>query len=108
MAYYLRQTKKKKGIYLQIYESRWDKELKQPRSRSIEAIGYVEELTSGEIPDPISYYKEYVNKMNEKRAVFVADESRARAFSSPMELYAGHFLLHSLLDELDRDRKSVV
>lgn len=100
MAYYLRQTKKKKGIYLQIYESRWDKELKQPRSRSIEAIGYVEELTSGEIPDPISYYKEYVNKMNEKRAVFVADESRARAFSSPMELYAGHFLLHSLLDEL--------
>lgn len=62
MAYYLRQTKKKKGIYLQIYESRWDKELKQPRSRSIEAIGYVEELTSGEIPDPSPTTKNTLTK----------------------------------------------
>ena len=100
MAYYLRQTKKKKGIYLQVYESKWDKDLKQPRSKSIEAIGYVDELTSDEIPDPIAYYKEYVDKMNEERAAFTADESRPRAFSLPMEQYVGHFLLHSLLDEL--------
>ena len=48
MAYYLRQTKKAKGIYLQVYESSWNKELKQPRSRSVEAIGYVDELISKE------------------------------------------------------------
>ena len=54
MAYYLRQTKKQKGTYLQIYESRWNKELKQPRSTSVEAIGYVEELTSDEMPDPVA------------------------------------------------------
>ena len=65
MAYYLRQTKKQKGTYLQIYESRWNKELKQPRSTSVEAIGYVEELTSDEMPDPVAYYKKYVDKMNE-------------------------------------------
>ena len=29
MAYYLRQDKKKKGLYLQMYESFWDKEKKQ-------------------------------------------------------------------------------
>lgn len=101
MAYYLRQTKKQKGTYLQIYESRWNKELKQPRSTSVEAIGYVEELTSDEMPDPVAYYKKYVDKMNEERAALFADETRPRAFASPMERYAGHFLLHSLMDELD-------
>ena len=35
MAYYLRQDKKKKGTYLQKYESYWDKEKKQHRSRNI-------------------------------------------------------------------------
>ena len=33
MAYYLRKENKKKGTYLQMYESHWDKEKKQPRSR---------------------------------------------------------------------------
>ncbi len=30
MAYYLRQDKKKKGLYLQMYESFWDKEKSSP------------------------------------------------------------------------------
>lgn len=46
MAYYLRQTKKAKGIYLQVYESSWNKELKQSRSRSVEAIGYIDIYSS--------------------------------------------------------------
>lgn len=100
MAYYLRQTKKAKGIYLQVHESSWNKELKQPRSRSVEAIGYVDELVSDEIPDPVSYYKEYVDRLNAERAALSADETRPRAFVSPIELYAGHFLLHSLMEEL--------
>lgn len=59
MAYYLRQDKKKKGTYLQMYESYWDKEKKQPRSRNIESFGYVSDLISNEIPDPVSYYQKY-------------------------------------------------
>ena len=31
MAYFLRKEKKKKGTYLQMYESFWDKDKKQPR-----------------------------------------------------------------------------
>ena len=46
MAYYLRKEKKKKGIYLQMYESHWDKEKKQPRSKSVMAFGYVQDLIS--------------------------------------------------------------
>lgn len=101
MAYYLRKTKKEKGTYLQVYESKWIKDLKQSRSRNVEAIGYVEDLISDEIPDPIAYYKEYVDNLNKERAASMADETRPRAFTSPMEYYAGHFLLHSLLEELN-------
>ena len=100
MAYYLRQTEKKRGTYLQVYESNWDKNLKQARSRSVEAIGYVDDLRSDETPDPIAYYKRYVDKKNEERAALVADATRPRAFQAPVEYYAGHFLLHTLLEEL--------
>ena len=101
MAYFLRQEKKKKGTYLQMYEAYWDKERKQPRSKSIMAFGYVEELISDEIPDPVAYYKEYVNQKNAERAASLAEETRPRAFESPVEKNIGHFLLHSLLTELN-------
>lgn len=100
MAYYLRQEKKKKGTYLQMYESHWDKEKKQPRSKSVMAFGYVEDLISNEIPDPVSYYTDFVAKKNEERAAALAEETRPRAFASPVEYNLGHFLLHTLLEEL--------
>lgn len=100
MAYYLRKEKKKKGVYLQMYESYWDKEKKQPRSKSIMAFGYVDNLISGEMPDPVAYYTEYVKQKNAERETSLLEETRPRAFCSPVEINAGHFLLSSLLDEL--------
>ena len=100
MAYFLRQEKKKKGVYLQMYETHWDKNKKQPRSKSIETFGYVNELISDDIPDPVAYYKEYVKKREEERLAQYAEETRPRAFQKPMELNVGHFLVHSLLTEL--------
>ena len=101
MAYYLRQDKKKKGIYLQMYETYWDKEKKQPRSRNMESFGYVSELVSDEIPDPVSFYKEYVKRKNSERAASVADETRPRAFTAQLEKNIGYFLASSLLSELN-------
>ena len=101
MAYYLRKEKKKKGIYLQMYESHWDKEKKQPRSKSVMAFGYVEDLISDEIPDPIAYYTDFVAKKNEERTAAFAEETRPRAFAAPVEYTLGHFLLHTLLEELN-------
>lgn len=101
MAYYLRKEKKKKGTYLQMYESHWDKEKKQPRSKSVMAFGYVKDLISDEIPDPIAYYTDFVNRKNEERAAALAEETRPRAFASPVEYNLGHFLLHTLLEELN-------
>lgn len=101
MAYFLRQEKKNKGTYLQMYESYWDKDKKQPRTKSIQVFGYVEDLVSDVLPDPVAYYKEFVKKKNQERAAFLAEETRPRAFDSPVEIYAGHFLLHTLLTELN-------
>ncbi|MCD8123461.1 MAG: IS1634 family transposase [Lachnospiraceae bacterium] len=100
MAYFLRQEKKKKGLYLQMYDSFWDREKKESRTKSVMAFGYVDDLISDEIPDPVAYYKDYVKKKNEERAASLAEETRPRAFSTPVEKHVGHFLLHTLLDEL--------
>ena len=101
MAYFLRKEKKKKGTYLQMYESFWDKDKKQPRTKNVKSFGYVEDLISGEIPDPVKFYSDYVKEQNENRTKILSEESRPRAFSTPVELNIGHFLLYSLIDELD-------
>jgi len=101
MAYFLRQDKKKKGTYLQMYDSYWDKDKKASYTKSVMAFGYVEDLVSDEIPDPIAYYKEFVKKRNEERNASIAEETRPRAFESPVEKNIGHFLLHTLMTELN-------
>ena len=101
MAYFLRKEKKKKGTYLQMYESFWDKNKKQPRTKNVKSFGYVEDLISGEIPDPVKFYSDYVKEQNENRTKVLSEESRPRAFFTPVELNIGHFLLYSLIDELD-------
>lgn len=84
-----------------MYESHWDKERKQPRSKSVMAFGYVEDLISDEIPDPIAYYTDFVAKKNQERAAAFSEETRPRAFAVPVEYNLGHFLLHTLLEELN-------
>ena len=101
MAYYLRKEKKKKGTYLQMYESHWDKEKKQPRSKSVMAFGYVHELISDEIPDPVAYYTDFVAEKNKERAAAFTEETRPRAFVAPVEYNLGQFLLYTLLEELN-------
>lgn len=101
MAYYLRQEKKNKRIYLGMYESYWDKDKKQPRSRHVESFGYVDRLISEDMPDPISFYKAYVQEKNNERSKRLHEDTRPRAFSSPVEKNIGHFLIHSLLEELN-------
>ena len=56
MAYFLRQEKRKNRVYLQMYETYWDKEKKQPRSRSVKAFGYVDALAGPAMPDPVCVF----------------------------------------------------
>lgn len=84
-----------------MYDSYWDKEMKQSRTKNVMAFGYVEDLISDEIPDPVAYYKEFVRRKNEERAAAFAQETRPRAFAAPVEYHLGQFLLHTLLEELN-------
>ena len=61
MAYFLKKTKNKKGLYLQIYESFYDPERGHTAHKSYKPIGYVHELQAKGIDDPISHFKEEVN-----------------------------------------------
>lgn len=67
MAYFLKKSNIKKGIYLQIYESYYDPNKKQTAHRSYQALGYVHELEAKGIQDPVTYYKNEVVKLNQKQ-----------------------------------------
>ncbi len=101
MAYYLRKENKKKGTYLQMYESHWDKEKKQPRSKVSWLFWLCARLISDEIPDPIAYYTDFVCRKNKERAAAFTEETRPRAFVAPVEYNLGQFLLYTLLEELN-------
>lgn len=100
MAYFLKKSNLKKGIYLQIYESFYDPERKQTAHKSHKPIGYVNELIDKGIDDPISYYSEEVARLNqafrEKKR-----ENKARQISdeSPEKLL-GYFPLKNINDSL--------
>ncbi|MBR6934302.1 MAG: IS1634 family transposase [Clostridia bacterium] len=101
MAFSLRQTHKKNDIYLQIYENYWDKELKQPRNRHIESLGYVSDLISEDIPDPVVHFKAVVENMNRQRTEEFDEKTRPRAFTANVEKNVGYFLIHALIEELN-------
>ena len=67
MAYFLKRTRNKKGLYLQIYESHWDPERRHTVNRSVRAVGYEHELRESGIEDPISHFRAEVASMNAER-----------------------------------------
>ena len=101
MGYFLRQDKKKKGIYLQMYETYWDTRLKQARTRCIKSFGYVSELISKDMPDPVAHFKQLVREEELERRKAQEEETKPRAFEESVEKNVGYFLLASLIDTLD-------
>ena len=98
MAYYLKKTNNKKGTYLQIYESYYNPERKTGAHRSYKPIGYVHELQAKGIEDPISFYKEEVQKLNQEfQKRKQAEKVRQISEESPEKLL-GYFPLKNLCD----------
>ena len=100
VAYFLKKTTNKKGLYLQIYESFYDPERGHTAHKSFKPIGYVHELQANGIDDPISFYQEEVNKLNQefqaakqtKKAKLISDESP--------EKLLGYFPMKNINDKL--------
>ncbi|MDO4471091.1 MAG: IS1634 family transposase [Bacillota bacterium] len=100
MAYFLKKTNNKKGTYLQIYESYYDPERKAGAHRSYRPIGYVHELQATGIEDPISFFKDEVQKLNQEfRNKKQSEKYRQISEESP-EKFLGYFPLKSLNDSL--------
>jgi transposase len=100
MAYFLKRTRNKKGLYLQIYESHWDPERGHTANRSVKALGYEHELEARGIADPVSHYREEVARMNAERRAGMERE-RAREISDvPATRHLGHFALKAVDEAL--------
>lgn len=100
MAYFLKKTNNKKGTYLQIYSSFYDPERGHTAHKSFKPIGYVHELQAKGIDDPISFYKEEVNKLNQEfKAAKNAKKAKQISDDSPEKLI-GYFPLKNINDKL--------
>lgn len=100
MAYFLKKTKNKKGIYLQIYESYYDPERKGGAHCSYKPIGYVHELQANGMEDPIAVFGEEVQKLNQEyKKKKQAEKERKISEESPEKLL-GYFPLKNLNDSL--------
>lgn len=100
MAYFLKKTTNKKGLYLQIYESFYDPERGHTVHKSLKPIGYVHELQAKGIDDPIAFYQEEVIKLNQELNVAKnANKARQISDNSPEKLI-GYFPLKNINDRL--------
>lgn len=99
MAYFLKKSRLKKGIYLQIYESFYNHEKKQTSHRSHKAIGYADELIASGIGDPIAHFSQVVREMNDK-VNMSKQKDKERQISFSPERSVGYFLIKAVLSGL--------
>ena len=100
MAYFIKKTNNKKGTYLQIYSSFYDPQRGHTAHKAYKPIGYVHELQAKGIEDPISFYKEKVNRLNqEAKAEKNAKKEKQISDDSPEKLI-GYFPMKNINDKL--------
>lgn len=100
MSFFLKKSNLKKGVYLQIYESYYDPVRKGGAHRSYMALGYVNALKEKGIEDPIAYYGEEVQRLNEaQKQERHARKAETITEQSPERLL-GYFLLKSIHEGL--------
>ena len=100
MAYFLKKSKLKKGLYLQIYESFYNPQKGQTAHRSYKAIGYENELKEKGIEDPIAYYQQEVDRLNTERKSRRTQEKQKQIGEETPEKYLGYFPLKSINEPL--------
>ena len=103
MAYFLKKSNLKKGLYLQIYESFYNPDKKETSHRSYKSLGYTNNLIDTGINDPIMHFSAIVKKMNED-AKLAKQEERDRQISESPEKHLGYFLIKAIYEGLGVSR----
>ena len=108
---YLKKTSNKKTgrTYLSIVEGYWDKERGHTRTKTVEKVGYVDDLLA-EFDDPVAHFTEMVNRMNQDADVASAEYTITAKKSQPLEEGVsnrknyGYIAIMNLYYELGLDR----
>ena len=97
MAYYLKKTKLKGRTYLSIDESFYDPIKKGTAHKVYQSLSSIETLKASGIEDPIAYYQQEVDKLNQeikkKELKLISEESPIR--------YLGYFPLKAMMNKLN-------
>lgn len=67
MSYFVKKTKNKKGLYIQIYSGEYDAEKGNAVHKCYKSLGYYDELVASGDSDPIATAQQTVDKLNNKR-----------------------------------------
>ena len=78
MAYFLKKSKQQNRVYLSIYESFYSPETNGTKHRCYKSLGNTDKLIASGIEDPIAYYQDVVNQLNESRKVELQSKKRKR------------------------------
>lgn len=105
---YLRKINRPKGIYLAIQESYYDSSSKQSRTRTIQSLGYLEDLKS-EYEDPISFFTQKALEMTEQKkkekTVAITIDSHEKMGTDTDEIRnVGYGILKELYKQLEIDK----
>lgn len=104
---FLKKTPKDKGLYLAITESYYDKDKKSTRQKTVQGLGYLEELQQ-QYPDPIAHFEAVISKMNherenQKNTVVSIDFTSSLAVGESNFKNVGYGILKQLYKELQLD-----
>ena len=100
MAFFLRQIKRKNDTYLCVYETYRDRNKKTVVNKYVKSFGSIEKLKSDKIQDPLTYFKEEVNKMNFEFNKKRYEDKLKHIQDSPLR-YLGYFPIFKILSKLN-------
>ena len=104
MSYFLKQTKVHGRVYLQISETVYDKQTKKSSNRCYRKLGYLDDLASDEMPDPVAYFKEEARRLNAKRNKQL-EEMKVRKIGDNPTRNFGYFIVKSLYNTLELEKE---
>lgn len=95
MSYYLKKTRLKGRTYLSIDESFYSSKTKGTAHRVFKSLGSVETLKEQGMEDPISFYQQEVDRLNEQ----AISKAAQKIGESPIR-FLGYFPLKSILEKM--------